>query len=70
MSQKGKKVPRDDKRRTAAGAFGKCRWAGKRDSEKCETTKRSNSNHQKIQTPFKKRKQEDDPYGRQAGRIT
>ena len=43
-------------------AFAKCRWERitvKRGSAKWKTTRQGNSNHQKIWTSFKRRKQED-----------
>ena len=68
-----KKVTRDDKTRNGVPAFGNCRWEWirvKRGGEKCKPTKRSNLNYQKIQTSFKKRKQEYDQNNGQAERIT
>ena len=68
-----KKVTRDDKTRNGVPAFGNCRWEWikvKRGGEKCKPTKRSNLNYHKIQTSFKKRKQEYDQNNGQAERIT
>ena len=72
-AKQAKNSTRNDKTDIVDVAFGKSRWGWIRmkwGGEKCKTTKRSNPNHWKIQTPFKRRKQEGDEYSRQAGRIT